>query len=113
MKHIQFGNTFDLLHAAASFIVEHQNSIGVAGVLDKYGKWSWAHYSAFWTRSQFQPRTLPLIGWQRQSDRNPRDRYRSGQISCRTKLGISLFYQLLVKAKGFRSDCGHHAYQVC
>ena len=36
-KYVQFGNTFNLLHAAA------------AGVSDKYGKWSWARYPALWT----------------------------------------------------------------
>ena len=48
-KYIQFGNTFNLLHATASFISEHRNSIGVAGVSDKYGKRSWARYPALWT----------------------------------------------------------------
>jgi alpha-1,3-glucan synthase len=48
-KYIQFGNTFNLLHAAASFISLHQGSIGVAGVSDKYGKRSWARYPALWT----------------------------------------------------------------
>ncbi|KAF8892560.1 glycoside hydrolase family 13 and glycosyltransferase family 5 protein [Infundibulicybe gibba] len=42
-------NTFNLLHAAASFISVHQKSIGVAGVSDKYGKRSWARYPALWT----------------------------------------------------------------
>ncbi|KAH7889233.1 glycoside hydrolase family 13/glycosyltransferase family 5 protein [Phlebopus sp. FC_14] len=48
-KYVQFGNTFNLLHAAASFISVHQNSVGVAGVSDKYGKRSWARYPALWT----------------------------------------------------------------
>lgn len=48
-KYVQFGNTFNLLHAAASFISVHQKSIGVAGVSDKYGKRSWARYPALWT----------------------------------------------------------------
>ena len=48
-KYVQFGNTFNLLHAAASFISHHQNSVGVAGVSDKYGKRSWARYPALWT----------------------------------------------------------------
>jgi alpha-1,3-glucan synthase len=48
-KYVQFGNTFNLLHAAASFISAHQKSIGVAGVSDKYGKRSWARYPALWT----------------------------------------------------------------
>jgi alpha-1,3-glucan synthase len=48
-KYVQFGNTFNLLHAASSFISVHQKSIGVAGVSDKYGKRSWARYPALWT----------------------------------------------------------------
>jgi alpha-1,3-glucan synthase len=48
-KYVQFGNTFNLLHAAGSFISAHQKSIGVAGVSDKYGKRSWARYPALWT----------------------------------------------------------------
>lgn len=48
-QYVQFGNTFNLLHAAASFISVHQNSVGVAGVSDKYGKRSWARYPALWT----------------------------------------------------------------
>jgi alpha-1,3-glucan synthase len=35
-QYVQFGNTFNLLHAAASYISHHQKSIGVAGVSDKY-----------------------------------------------------------------------------
>ncbi|KAG6914135.1 hypothetical protein DXG01_002246 [Tephrocybe rancida] len=48
MKYVQFGNTFNLLHAAASFISIHQKSVGVAGVSDKYGKRSLARYPALW-----------------------------------------------------------------
>ncbi|KAE9391982.1 hypothetical protein BT96DRAFT_979605 [Gymnopus androsaceus JB14] len=48
-KYVQFGNTFNLLHAAACFISVHQKSIGVACVSDKYGKRSWARYPALWT----------------------------------------------------------------
>ncbi|KAF9649034.1 UDP-Glycosyltransferase/glycogen phosphorylase, partial [Thelephora ganbajun] len=49
MKNLRFRNTFNLLHAAVSFISVHQNSVGVAGVSDKYGKCSWARYPALWT----------------------------------------------------------------
>ncbi|PCH41828.1 glycosyltransferase family 5 protein [Wolfiporia cocos MD-104 SS10] len=48
IKYVQFGNTFSLLHAAASFISVHQKGVGVAGVSDKYGKCSWARYPALW-----------------------------------------------------------------
>ncbi|KAF4623027.1 hypothetical protein D9613_002379 [Agrocybe pediades] len=47
-KYVQFGNTFNLLHAAASFISVHQKSVGVAGVSEKYGKRSRARYPALW-----------------------------------------------------------------
>ncbi|KIK62196.1 glycosyltransferase family 5 protein, partial [Collybiopsis luxurians FD-317 M1] len=47
-KYVQFGNTFNLLHAEAAFISLHQKSVGVAGVSDKYGKRSWARYPALW-----------------------------------------------------------------
>ena len=47
-RYVQFRNTFDLLHAAASFIGLHQKSVGVAGVSDKYSKRSWARYPALW-----------------------------------------------------------------
>ena len=48
-QYVQFGNTFNLLHAAAAYISDHQKSVGVAGVSDKYGKRSWARYPALWT----------------------------------------------------------------
>ncbi|KZV60455.1 glycosyltransferase family 5 protein [Peniophora sp. CONT] len=56
-KYVQFGNTSNLLHAAAaaSFISVHQKSIGVAGLSDKYGKRSWARYPALWTLKHVDP----------------------------------------------------------
>ncbi|KAL7417332.1 putative alpha-glucan synthase [Mrakia frigida] len=51
-KYVQYGNTFNLLHAGAAFIAAHQKSIGVAGVSDKYGKRSWARYPALWILKQ-------------------------------------------------------------
>jgi len=48
-QYVQFGNTFNLLHAGATFISAHQKSVGVAGVSDKYGKRSWARYPALWS----------------------------------------------------------------
>ncbi|KAL8283489.1 hypothetical protein RQP46_005592 [Phenoliferia psychrophenolica] len=48
-RYVQFGNTFNLLHAGAAYIALHQASTGVAGVSDKYGKRSWARYPALWT----------------------------------------------------------------
>ncbi|KAL8279670.1 hypothetical protein RQP46_007983 [Phenoliferia psychrophenolica] len=48
-KYVQFGTTFNLLHAGAAIVAIHQASTGVAGVSDKYGKRSWARYPALWT----------------------------------------------------------------
>ena len=45
-KYVQFGNTFNRLHAAAFFISGLRKSIGVAGVSDNYGKRSGARYPA-------------------------------------------------------------------
>ena len=69
-KYDQFGNTFKLLHPATSFVSVHQNSVGVAGVSDKYGKRSWTRYPTLWTlnvskhwiRSQFRQRASRSIG---------------------------------------------------
>ena len=58
-KYVQFGNSFNLLHATASFISDHQNSIGVAGVSDKYGNCSWARYPALWTLKHVGPLPNP------------------------------------------------------
>ena len=41
MKSIRLWNTFNPLHTTASISVR-QKPIGVAGMSDKYGKWSWA-----------------------------------------------------------------------
>jgi len=47
-KYVQFGNEFNLHHAAASYIRLHQKGVGVIGVSDKYGKRSWTRYPALW-----------------------------------------------------------------
>ena len=47
-KYVQFGNVFNLLHAAVSFLRIHQKGFGVVGVSTKYGKRSWARYPIFW-----------------------------------------------------------------
>jgi len=48
-RYVQFGNVFNLLHCGATYISTHQNSTGVAGVSDMYGKRSWIRYPALWT----------------------------------------------------------------
>ncbi|MBW0476037.1 hypothetical protein O181_015752 [Austropuccinia psidii MF-1] len=58
-KYARFGNVFNLLHAAASYISQHQDSVGVAGVSEKYGKRSWARYPALWTLKTIDPLPNP------------------------------------------------------
>ncbi|KUL82805.1 hypothetical protein ZTR_09604 [Talaromyces verruculosus] len=47
-KYVQFGDVFNLLHAAATYLQTHQNGFGAVGVSKKYGKRSWARYPIFW-----------------------------------------------------------------
>ena len=76
MKYVQFGNTFNLLHAAPSFISEHQNSIRVADVSNKYGKRSWARYPALRTLEHIDslpnrdPGDIEALNGKRVSEKN-------------------------------------------
>jgi alpha-1,3-glucan synthase len=47
-KYIQFGEVFNMLHAAASYLRIHQRGYGAVGVSKKYGKRSFARYPIFW-----------------------------------------------------------------
>ena len=47
-KYVQFGEVFNLLHAAASYLRVHQNGFGAVGVSAKYGKRSFARYPILW-----------------------------------------------------------------
>ncbi|EPY52099.1 alpha-1,4-glucan synthase Ags1 [Schizosaccharomyces cryophilus OY26] len=47
-RYVQFGNVFNLLHSAVSYIRIHQKGFGAVGVSNKYGKRSWARYPIFW-----------------------------------------------------------------
>ncbi|CAI7594598.1 unnamed protein product [Penicillium discolor] len=47
-KYVQFGEVFNLLHGAASYLKIHQNGFGAVGVSKKYGKRSYARYPIFW-----------------------------------------------------------------
>ncbi|KAJ5701605.1 hypothetical protein N7488_009153 [Penicillium malachiteum] len=46
--YVQFGEVFNLLHGAASYLRIHQNGFGAVGVSKKYGKRSYARYPIFW-----------------------------------------------------------------
>ncbi|PWY70843.1 alpha-1,3 glucan synthase [Aspergillus sclerotioniger CBS 115572] len=47
-QYVQFGEVFNLLHAAASYLRIHQQGFGAVGVSRKYGKRSYARYPIFW-----------------------------------------------------------------
>ena len=47
-KYVQFGDVFNLLHAAASYLRVHQKGFGAVGVSKKYGARSHARYPIFW-----------------------------------------------------------------
>jgi alpha-1,3-glucan synthase len=46
-KYVQFGESFNLLHAAASYLRVHQGGFGAVGVSNKYGERSYARYPIF------------------------------------------------------------------
>jgi alpha-1,3-glucan synthase len=46
-RYVQFGETFNLLHAAASYLRVFQNGYGAVGVSNKYGERSYARYPIF------------------------------------------------------------------
>ena len=47
-RYVQFGNTFNLLHAAITYSRKHQNGLGVVGVSSEYGRRSLFRYPIFW-----------------------------------------------------------------
>ncbi|KAK5127724.1 hypothetical protein LTR08_004316 [Meristemomyces frigidus] len=51
-KYVQFGEVFNLLHAAASYLRVHQKGFGAVGVSNKYGPRSYARYPIFWGLSE-------------------------------------------------------------
>jgi alpha-1,3-glucan synthase len=48
VQYVQFGEVFNMLHAAASYLRIHQRGYGAVGVSKKYGKRSFARYPIFW-----------------------------------------------------------------
>ncbi|KMU73721.1 cell wall alpha-1,3-glucan synthase mok11 [Coccidioides immitis RMSCC 3703] len=47
-RYIQFGEVFNLLHAAASYLRIHQGGFGIVGVSEKYAERSYKRYPIFW-----------------------------------------------------------------
>ncbi|KAL3425171.1 glycosyl transferase group 1 [Phlyctema vagabunda] len=47
-RYVQFGDVFNLLHAAVRYLHIHQAGFGAVGVSKKYGKRSLARYPIFW-----------------------------------------------------------------
>jgi alpha-1,3-glucan synthase len=58
-KYVQFGEVFNLLHAAASYLRVHQKGFGAVGVSKKYGKRAFARYPIFWGLSSIGPLPNP------------------------------------------------------
>lgn len=48
-KYVQYGELFNPLHAAVSYIRIHQKGFGVVGVSDKYGPRAYSRYPVFWS----------------------------------------------------------------
>ncbi|KAL8851905.1 MAG: hypothetical protein Q9221_003229 [Calogaya cf. arnoldii] len=51
-RYVQFGEVFNLLHGAVSYLRVWQQGYGAAGVSAKYGKRSFARYPIFWGLSK-------------------------------------------------------------
>ena len=51
-RYVQFGNTFNLLHAAITYTRKHQHGLGVVGVSSEYGRRSMFRYPIFWGLKQ-------------------------------------------------------------
>ncbi|KAI5785864.1 alpha-1,3-glucan synthase [Geopyxis carbonaria] len=47
-RYVQFGDVYNLLHAAVSYLRIHQNGFGAVGVSKKYGARAYARYPIFW-----------------------------------------------------------------
>ena len=47
-KYVQFGEVFNLLHAGATYLRNHQKGFGAVGVSKKYSKRSYSRYPIFW-----------------------------------------------------------------
>lgn len=74
-KYVQFGEVFNLLHAAASYLRVHQKGFGAVGVSRKYGKRSFARYPIFWGLSKIgslpNPDPTDTAEWDRNATQDP------------------------------------------
>ncbi|EKG16141.1 Glycosyl transferase family 1 [Macrophomina phaseolina MS6] len=72
-RYVQFGEVFNLLHAAASYLRIHQKGFGAVGVSRKYGKRSFARYPIFWGLPQIgslpNPDPTDTAEWDRNADK--------------------------------------------
>lgn len=59
-RYIQFGEVFNLLHGAVSYLRVWQRGYGAAGVSAKYGKRSFARYPIFWGLSKIDNLPNPV-----------------------------------------------------
>ena len=69
-EYVQFGEVFNLLHAAASYLRVWQKGYGAAGVSAKYGKRSFARYPILWGLEKVgslpNPDPTDTEGWDKQ-----------------------------------------------
>ena len=72
--YVQFGEVFNLLHAAASYLRIHQKGFGAVGVSRKYGKRSFARYPIFWGLKEIgslpNPDPTDTAEWERGAEDN-------------------------------------------
>ena len=75
-EYVQFGEVFNLLHAAASYLRVHQNGFGAVGVSKKYGKRSYARYPIFWGLKNIgalpNPDPSDTAEWSREDEGKPK-----------------------------------------
>jgi len=66
-EYVRFGSTFNLLHAAASYLRVHQRGFGAVGVSKKYGNRSYTRYPIFWGLSEIghlpNPDPTDTVDW--------------------------------------------------
>ncbi|PLW45220.1 hypothetical protein PCASD_04029 [Puccinia coronata f. sp. avenae] len=102
-KYARYGSVFNLLHAAASYISQHQNSVGVAGVSEKYGKRSWARYPVLWTLKTIEPLPNPDPTDVESLDASPVD-MRSVQINREAEAKRPTDKRMLQEWSGLQED---------
>ncbi|KAE9972211.1 hypothetical protein EG328_005136 [Venturia inaequalis] len=96
-KYVQFGDVFNLLHAAASYLRVHQRGFGAVGVSNKYGARSYARYPIFWGLKEIgklpNPDPSDTAPWDRETEEqlakaitvDPAYEASRGQLRCQAQ----------------------------